>query len=480
MFDSVRARLTLWHVGVLALVMLLFSVGIYVLLARNLHRRTDATIAAALAAMEHLLAYERAEGDSELEAARNTVAELRYPQTALAVYVADGRLLAETRFGAMQAALPMTANAVNETPRYFTLKTTHDPSEDEQRVAVQRVNPAANSPANLIVVAHSLEQSNEELEALRQVFMLAVPLALALVGLSGWFLTRKSLAPLAAIATQAEQIGAANLSERLLVANARDELGRVALTFNQLLARLEQAFAQQQQFMADASHELRTPLHIIRSAAEIHLQSVNGTARTPHEYQEALTMVNEQAMRLTHIVEDMFTLARADAGQRVLEPVDFYLDELVLTTARAAALLAVTKGVTVTVAPALEAPLHGDENLLRQMLLNLLDNAVKHMPAGGTVSVKLAPATAAYEIIVADTGAGIPAEAQPHIFERFYRADEARTRTGSVHSEGNGAGAGLGLAIARWVAEAHGGTLQLRQSDARGSVFVIRLPHAEK
>jgi two-component system OmpR family sensor kinase len=476
MIDSVRARLTFWHIAVLSLVLLIFSASIYVLLARNLHRRTDATIAAALAAMEHLLAYERAEGDSELEAARNTVAELRYPQIAMAVYAADGRLLAETRLDAMQAALPAAPASVNETPYYLTLAAPHDPTENAVRVAVQRVTPAAGAAANLIVVAHSLEQSNEEMEVLRQVFMLAVPLALALVGLSGWFLTRKNLAPLAAIAAQAEQIGAANLSARLPVADARDELGRVAVTFNQLLARLENAFAQQRQFMTDASHELRTPLHIIRSAAEIYLQPVNGNLRAAHEYQEALTMVNEQACRLTRIVEDLFTLARADAGQRVLEPCDLYLDELVQATARAAALLAVQKDVTITAAPAPEAPWHGDENLLRQMLLNLLDNAVKHTPAGGTVSVQLSRGMAAYEITVADNGSGIPAAAQAHIFERFYRADEARTRADSA----NGSGAGLGLAIARWIAEAHRGKLVLHQSDAHGSVFLVTLPHTEK
>jgi two-component system, OmpR family, sensor kinase len=475
MIDSVRTRLTLWHAGVLALVLLVFSGGIYALLARNLQRRTDAVVGAALVAMKHLLAYERAEGDTELEAARNTVAELRYPQTSLAVYAADGQLLAETQVGVTQATLPIPPTAISESAQYFTLPAGHNTATDGARVAVLRVIPAANAAPNLVVAAHSLEQVNAEMEALRQVFLLAVPLAVVLVSLSGWFLARKSLAPVVDIAERAEQIGAANLSERLPVINPRDELGRMALTFNKLLARLELAFAQQRQFMADASHELRTPLHVIRTAAEVTLEEsreAEDAMRERGECHEALAMVNEQARRLTRIVEDMFTLARADAGQRVLEFSDFYFDELLLTTVRAAAILADRKGVIIETTPTHEAPFRGDEGLLRQMLLNLLDNAVKHTPIGGSVRVHMAQRNSACEITVADTGAGIPPEAQPHIFERFYRADKARARSETA----NGAGAGLGLAIARWVAEAHAGTLTLRRSDASGSVFVISLP----
>ena len=467
--------MTLWHAGVLALVLLVFSMGIYALLARNLQRRTDAVVGAALVAMKHLLAYERAEGDTELEAARNTVLELRYPQTSLAVYAADGRLLAETQVGVTQAALPIPPASVSESEQYFTMPTGHNTAPDGARVATLRVTPAANAAPNLVVAAHSLEEVDKEMEALRQVFLLAVPMAVVLVSLSGWFLGRKSLAPVVEIAERAEQIGAANLSERLPVVNPRDELGRMALTFNKLLARLEQAFAQQRQFMADASHELRTPLHVIRTAAEVTLeQSEAGeeSGREKGECHEALAVVNEQARRLTHIVEAMFTLARADAGQRMLEFSDFYFDELLLATVRAVTVLANRKGVTIETTPAHEAPFRGDEGLLRQMLLNLLDNAVKHTPTGGTVRVYMAQRNSACEITVADTGSGIPPEAQPHIFERFYRADKARARSETV----NGAGAGLGLAIARWVAEAHAGTLTLSRSDASGSVFIISLP----
>jgi signal transduction histidine kinase len=183
-------------------------------------------------------------------------------------------------------------------------------------------------------------------------------------------------------------------------------------------------------------------------------------------------MIQQQTRRLTHIVEDMFTLARADAGRRELNVSDFYLNELLAETTRAAQVLAERKGVRVTLHAADEAPYHGDEGLMRQMLLNLLDNAIKYTPSDGTVEVSLNQSQAAMEITVSDTGTGIPAEAQPYIFERFYRVDKARART----ENGRGSGAGLGLAIARWVAEAHQGSLTLKRSNHTGSTFMIKLP----
>src|SRR6266540_597326 len=191
-----------------------------------------------------------------------------------------------------------------------------------------------------------------------------------------------------------------------------------------------------------------------------------------NEYREALAVTGEQARRLTRIIEDMFLLARADAGKRELKPGNLYLDELVAEAARAAGVLAARKGLSVECSPAPETPYRGDEDLLWQMLLNLLDNAIKYTPAGGKVSLGLAQTGANHVITVAETGAGIPVEAQPYVFERFYRADKARERA----EAGASSGAGLGLPIARWIAEAHGGKISLGHSDEGGSAFVITLP----
>jgi heavy metal sensor kinase len=266
---------------------------------------------------------------------------------------------------------------------------------------------------------------------------------------------------------RARRITAESLEERLPVVNPRDELGQLATTFNELLTRLETSFDQQLRFMADASHELRTPLSVMRTATDVTLRRER---REEAEYRDAFQIVSEQTHRLTRIVEDMFTLARADAGSRTLEESDFYLDELIAETARAASVLGESKGVRLDVNQAMEMLCHGDEGLLRQMIMNLLGNAIKHTPSGGVVGISLDRRNGQYEIRVSDTGTGIPVEAQPHIFERFYRADKSRSRAT------DGGGAGLGLAIARWIAEAHKGQVELERSDETGSVFFASVP----
>src|SRR5262249_54111510 len=208
-----------------------------------------------------------------------------------------------------------------------------------------------------------------------------------------------------------------------------------ASTFNELLARLDASFELQRQFMADASHELRTPLSVMRTTTQVILEKPR---RDEDEYRDALAMINDQTRRLARIVDDMFTLARADAGRRPLALGSFYLDELITETSRAASVLAARKRVTIEAAKSPEVPYYGDEHLLRQMLLNLLDNAIRHTPAGGRIRVSLDQPGSTCKVVVADTGEGIPLEAQPHIFERFYRVNRARSRSG-VNANGAGA-----------------------------------------
>ncbi|MGE0133181.1 MAG: sensor histidine kinase [Blastocatellales bacterium] len=468
MLDSVRTRLTLWYVGALALALVAFSIGVYAVTAYNLYQRLDTGLRTLQQVAIVSLTHGAEEGLTAEAAAKREVAELSNSLQSLAIFDADGRLLAESlsRDG-FHARLPQ----LNPIPDEAYIYTASGENDDRYRVAVGRALVAPSGASFIIMVSQPLEPVEEELELLLSIFAYAVPIALLLAGGGGWFLAHKSLAPVVTMSERARRIRAENLEDRLPVANPRDELGKLAETFNDLLARLDAAFAQQRQFMADASHELRTPLHVLRTAAAVTLELPR---REEAEYRDALTMINEQAARLTHIVEEMFTLARADAGRRVIEPRELYLDELVAQVARAAGVLATRKGVTIQLAPAAETSFFGDENLLRQMLLNLLDNAIKYTPAGGQVSLQIERKDDMRLIAITDTGGGIPAEAQPHVFERFYRADKARSRSGS--SGGNGGGAGLGLSIAQWVAEAHGGTIKLERSDTTGTTFVVALP----
>ncbi|HJQ32180.1 MAG TPA: ATP-binding protein [Pyrinomonadaceae bacterium] len=473
MLDSVRVRLTLWYVGVLALVLVGFSMALYALVSRGLYEDLDDGLRLSLETVAVKLVRELGEGKPERQAALDAINELSTREAA-AVYGAHGALVAEQPARGGVHAPPPPADSLQDGSIHLeTEARTVGGERVGRRVAAQRVQIPPQNGSYMLVVSASFEPVTDKLADIREMLYVIVPASLLLSGVGGWFLARRSLSSVVAMSERARRIGAENLEQRLPVANPRDELGRLAATFNELLARLQGSFTYQRRFMADASHELRTPLSVMRTATDVTLER---EGRTEGEYRDALKIIDEQARRLSRIVEDMFTLARADVGQQGLHPCDFYLDELVMEAARAAGVLASRKGVSVTVAPAPETPFHGDEGLLRQMLLNLLDNAVKHTPGGGSVNIALARSEEGLTVTVSDTGTGITAEAQPHIFERFYRVDKARSRAAAAQT--GGSGAGLGLSIARWIAEAHGGSLELRRSGDAGSTFVALLPSA--
>ncbi|HYN84697.1 MAG TPA: heavy metal sensor histidine kinase [Pyrinomonadaceae bacterium] len=466
MLNTVRGRLTLWYVSALALILVVFGVAVYVMLSRALHRRVDEALRSTLEISTTSLTHDTQEGQSSQSAAQSTAAELSHPQQALMIFDDAGRLLAEHPYEEdLHVRLPDLGAIPADEVYLYTVAEESD-ADDRHRLAVRRVRiPPADTPY-IILASQPLEAVEDELESLREILYFATPAALLLAGLGGWFLARQGLAPVAAMARSARQIGAGSLDRQLPVANPRDELGQLATTFNELLSRLDAAFDEQRRFMADASHELRTPLSVMSTAASVTLKKER---REEEEYREAIQMVAEQTRRLSRIVQDMFVLARADAGRYPLQDRALYLDDLLDEVARAGGLLASDKGVSVELTNLPEAAFHGDEDLLRQMVMNLVDNAVKFTPAGGVVRLGLARRAGEYVLSVSDTGPGIPAEARDHVFERFYRADKARSRS-------EDGGAGLGLAIARWIAQAHDGDLQLADSDGTGATFIVRLP----
>jgi heavy metal sensor kinase len=325
----------------------------------------------------------------------------------------------------------------------------------------------ANGQNYSLIILHSLHTQNEMLETIRLTFTWMILVGLLLAGTGGYFLARKSLAPVVAMGAHARRIGATNLHDRLPVLNANDELGQLATIFNDLLNRLDESFERQRRFVADASHELRTPLAILRGEAEVAM-SQNG--RKAEDYLESLGILHDETSRLIKIVEDLFTLTRADSGQYLLSPENVYLEEVVAECAHSARTLAREKNIELRVDASSECLVRGDEALLRRMILNLLDNAIKYTAEGGRVEIACGATNTGFEVDVTDTGPGIPPVLQSRIFERFFRADPARSRSGR---EG---GAGLGLSIALWIAEAHHGRLELVRSDATGSHFAVYLP----
>ena len=469
MFESVRARLTLWYVSVLALVLIAFSVGVYALLSRALYARVDDSLVAVSDITIKSLTNDIEEGQTIEGSAQSTVAELFNPQQAIAVFDGSGRLLAENALGEnFHPRLPDVASIPENDVFLYEVPEKANQKDDFHRVAVRRAYVSGKRVPYIIMINQPLDPIEDELELLRRILYYTVPFALLMVGVGGWLLARKSLAPVVDMAERARRIGAENLDQQLPVLNPRDELGRLAAAFNELLARLNSAFVQQRQFMADASHELRTPLTVMQVAAGVTLKQPH---RAEDEYRDAIEVLDEQTKRLSRIVNDMFVLARADSGRYPLRKATFYLNDLLEEVARAGNILAASKGVRLEAEEFSEVTFHGDEDLLRRMLLNLVDNAVRYTPAGGLVKMGLTQEQHHFLISISDTGLGIPAEAQPRIFERFYRADKARSRSSDPDR-----GAGLGLAIAKWIAEASGGSLELAHSDAHGTTFLVMLP----
>lgn len=466
MFESVRARLTLWYVSALALILIIFGVAVYVMLSRALHRRVDQALSSTIEISIRSLTHDAQEGQSRESAAQSTAAELSHPQQAMMIFDTDGKLLAEHPYEDNLHILLPDLNAIPADEVYLYTVTGEGDANDRHRLAVRRVQiPPADTPY-IILASQPLEAVEEELESLREILYLATPVLLLLAGLGGWFLARQGLAPVAEMARSARQIGSGSLDKQLPVANPRDELGQLATTFNELLSRLNSAFAEQRRFMADASHELRTPLSIMSAAAGVTLKK---THRGEDEYREAIEMMAEQTKRLSRIVNDLFTLARADAGRYPLQKKALYLNDLLDEMARTGGMLASARNVKLVVSDLEEAAFHGDEDLLRQMVLNLVDNAVKFTPPGGVVQLDLTRKENQYLLSVSDTGPGITPDAREHVFERFYRADKAR-------SHANDGGGGLGLPIAKWIANAHDGELELAASGDDGTTFLVRLP----
>ena len=451
MFDSVRTRLTLWYAGVLGLSLIAFALLAYYAAAAIFHQRQDESLRSTAQTVASAYVEELAEQHSLAKAGEVVLLELTFPNRYVEVIDNAGQPIAWSK---------------NLTGKTFAL-----PVLDSGVVTVNGLRAAvvplsADQKLGFAVVAEPLNVIEDGLRQLRRNFFAAVPLVLLLASAGGYFLARKSLASIASMNSQTQRISAENLSQRLDVTSPRDELGRLATTINDLLARLESAFNAQQRFIADASHELRTPLAVLRGETEVALAK----QRTADEYQESLSLIQEEAERLSRIVEDLFILARQPLDAPVtLMRERVLLNETVKDCARAAHVLATRKGVRLTTQnDATGINLSGDKELITRMILNLLDNAVKYTPAGGEISLALTRQNGNAEITVRDTGIGIAESDRQRIFDRFYRVDKARSRALG--------GAGLGLSIVRWIVEVHGGDIRIDSTPGGGSTFTVDLP----
>lgn len=464
MLNSIRTKLTLWYVGILALVLIVFAGATYFLVVRVLARETDENLQEMARNFKTALEAEQFDEKEKSSFEKDVVEavnESNFRDYGFAVYSADYRRIASTITDAELNTVLIKSEVFARSYSNITL------GNETFRTYTTALEFGATKYQ--LFVFHSLRDQTNFLNRLRSIFFVAVPFALLLTGLGGYFLARKSLVPVVDMSRRAATIGATNLHERLPVKNPKDELGSLAQIFNALLARLENSFEQQRRFMADASHELRTPLAIVRGESEVTLSKEN---RSPEEYRESLAIVQDESKRLTRIVEDLFTLARADSGQYGTNFAEIYLEELLTDCIRAARVLADKRKVSLNFCADEEMPMRGDAQLLHRLFMNLLDNAIKYNREGGQVTVRGEKTFDFYRITIIDTGAGVAADEAGKIFERFYRADKARSRAPETETSG----AGLGLSIAQWIAEIHQAELTLVRSDNSGSTFAVTFP----
>jgi two-component system OmpR family sensor kinase len=484
---SIRARLALWYGGVFAVSLGAVAVGLYGVVARRSLANVDAALHEATSAVATALEIEAEDQRITPKLVQRVVREFRFNDLQIAVYDRAAHTLMAGEAPAGDDEIPIDTIARGIAAQRFQL---HVPgldrflegasvtrptyanvaAEDEGEGGAVRAIALPRKFGNRTVVVgavHGLAAHRRLLQELRLSFGLGIPLLLALSTVGGYMLARKSLKPVSVMTERAARISVSTLHERLPVARSGDELARLATVFNDLLSRLGAAFDQQRQFIADASHELRTPVAIVRGEAELALSRDD---RSTEELRTALRTIGEEMQGLQSIVEDLFLLARANAGERLLSPAELYLGELCAECVRAVRSLAAQKDMQVTYEGGDELPLRGDETLLRRLLLNLLDNAIKYTERGGRVILSARAEKGTYVVDVQDTGAGIPEEARRRVFDRFYRALRSRNAGEPL------SGAGLGLAIARSIAVAHGGDLTLERSDANGSLFRFTVP----
>jgi len=449
---SVRVRLTLWYIVVMLAVLGVYAGAVYSFVHDNSSQLLDERL------------HDDFDWASDMLAQRPDGSIAPYDETGegdspwLQVWSLDGHLLYDTpeaRRNPVPASDQLAAKA------------------DEQIITVPGVSPpyrvmsggARISGTPVVVqVARSEGSIIQDQHRLVYLLLLGLPVAVAAAGIGGYALARRALAPVDRMAERARSINAERLNDRLPVDNPDDELGRLATVFNDTLTRLELSFGQMRRFTADASHELRTPLTAIRSVGEVGLRA----RRDEAAYREIIGSMLEEVDRLALLVDRLLMLSRADTGQERLSIEAVDIPELAEEVAEQLGVLAEEKNQSIRVRFDMVPRWIGDRVVLRQALLNLVDNAIKYSPPGGKIEVLVAQAGQGTLIDVSDTGPGIPTELRSRVFDRFYRVDKARSRD-------NG-GTGLGLAIAKWAVEVNGGQLTLEPATGIGSRFRITLP----
>ena len=482
---SIRLRLTLWYTALLGATLILFSVIVYSALSTNLWAQVEQDAARQAGEVASALTQQL---QFDILVIRNPRSTMQFPDidlfaSASGVQIVDfdGMIVKRSsNLGAMSVPdYRMALDAVQhgENYNYYT------GGAGEPELLVYSVPLVVNdSIVGAVQVIKNVDSVRSTLSQVSRYLILGTGLSLVLAAIVGAFLARRTLAPLNAITRTAGSITqTGDLSRRLNVQEEQSEIGRLSTTFNAMLAQIQQLFDTQQQLIADVSHELRTPLTTVQGNVQLLQRMLSATesssgrsltSEMTEQVPEILAEVEIESMRMNTLINDLLLLAQADSGALSIqkEPVemDTLLLEIYLQAQRLVDQMRTAGALTIRLGNEDQAMVLGDRERLRQLLLNLVDNAIKYTPDGGVITLDLKHEKEWVVISVTDTGLGISPENLEQIFARFYRTDKARSRELG--------GSGLGLSIVKWIAEAHGGTIDVTSTLSKGSVFTLRLP----
>ena len=443
-FKSIRTRLTLWYLAVIVVLLLIFSSVAYFMLDYTLYNNLDNTL------------------QNRANSLNTPTYVVPKSNELLMSFDANGN---ETQsVGGVTVDTPKLSGLIKKAiaGQNAYLSATGTENQNIRLYATSFLNPFNGQPV-VIVVGQTTTEITDVLHTFVYVIVIAMVAIIILAGIGGLFLAERALKPVQQITKTAQNIEGSDLSQRINV-KTDDELGMLASTLNEMIGRLEESFNRQRQFTADASHELRTPLAIMQAEATLALSK----ERSPDDYRKSLETISQESDYMSSVIGKLLFLARSDAGKEQLSFEDVELKGLITGLASNIEALAQDKGIKFVVDAKEELTVNGDKVKLRQLFINILENAVRYTPIAGQISVSLVQKDANAVVAIADTGIGIPPEHLPHIFERFYRVDKARARADG--------GVGLGLAIAKIIAESHKGKIEVESELGKGTTFTISLP----
>ena len=458
---SVRFTLTLWYSLLLLVAFGLFGVSVYVYLEHLMEEKLDQDLIEETDWIKEIVELERMRlnGRTSLEALSGDIQDRITDHFAVnpvnyivVLTTTQGAVLYESD-NRVDKALTGVAVQSNE----LVIQPLDVPPQGKVRVATRRADPF------VIRVAYPESAIQGVLEHLVSIFALLVPVVLFVAFAGGWVMAGLVLRPISNITEMARRITAQNLSDRIPERKTKDELGRLIVTMNGMIARLQASFDQIKQFSMNVAHELKTPLTILKGESELALSKLTPSEET----HELVSSYLEETIRMSRVVDDLLTLAKADAGQLPIEQAPVDVEGLIRELFDDAALLSSSKQLDIKLAKVDPAVVLGDASRLRQLFRILITNAIQFTDAGGTICIRCEAIPPHVVITVEDTGIGIPADSLQKIFDPFFRVDQARTRATG--------GSGLGLSLARWIVGSHNGTISVRSELGKGSSFIVSL-----